>query len=89
MVQKKLPVRMCVACRSAKPKKELVRVVRGADGTVKLDPSGKANGRGAYLCRSEDCFKRAIKTKALERALSAPVNEDTLKQLLEELHHDG
>ncbi|MBQ6526985.1 MAG: YlxR family protein, partial [Clostridia bacterium] len=52
MKQKKIPMRMCVGCREMKPKKELMRVVRGPDGTVSLDPTGKKPGRGAYVCRS-------------------------------------
>ena len=71
MKQKKIPMRMCVGCREMKPKKELMRVVRGPDGTVSLDPSGKKPGRGAYVCRSGDCLSRAIRQKQLERQLEA------------------
>ena len=88
MKQKKVPMRMCVGCREMKPKKELMRVVRGPDGTVFLDPSGKKPGRGAYVCRSGDCLSRAIRQKQLERQLEAKLGEETaeaLRKTLEEL----
>ena len=88
MKQKKIPMRMCVGCREMKPKKELMRVVRGPDGTVSLDPSGKKPGRGAYVCRSGDCLSRAIRQKQLERQLDAQLGEETaeaLRRTLEEL----
>ncbi|MBQ9696493.1 MAG: YlxR family protein [Oscillospiraceae bacterium] len=72
--QKKIPMRMCVGCREMKPKKELIRVVRGPDGTVSLDPTGKKPGRGAYVCRRGDCLTRAIRQKQLERQLEAKLS---------------
>ena len=72
---KKVPMRMCVACREMKPKKELIRVVRTPEGEVVADETGRKNGRGAYLCRAEACFNRAVKTRALERALEQPLSE--------------
>lgn len=62
MKQKKVPVRMCVACRQGKPKKELIRIVRNKEGSVGVDLTGKAQGRGAYLCPSVDCLEKAIKS---------------------------
>ena len=62
-------MRMCVGCREMKEKKELIRVVRSPEGEVSLDPVGKKNGRGAYVCANADCLKRAIKQKQLERQL--------------------
>ena len=79
---KKIPMRMCVACREMRAKKDLMRVVRTADGTLVLDLTGKQNGRGAYLCRDAACLSHALKTRALERALEAPVS-DELKAALE------
>ena len=75
-------MRMCIACREMRAKKELLRVVRTAEGILTLDATGKQNGRGAYLCRSAACLERALKTRALERALETPLN-DTLKAALE------
>ncbi len=83
---KKIPMRMCVACRQMRPKRELIRIVRTPEGTVILDRSGRANGRGAYLCDSQDCFRRAVKTRALERALESRLDEDVLQSLQEALH---
>ncbi len=68
-------MRMCVACREMKPKRELIRVVRTPEGEIVADETGRRNGRGAYLCRSEACFNKALKTRALERALEQPLSE--------------
>ena len=78
---KKIPMRMCVACRSMRPKKELVRIVRTTEGELKIDPTGRANGRGAYLCRDVGCLEKAIKTKALDRALDAKIEAGVLEEL--------
>ena len=83
---KKIPMRMCVACRQMRPKRELIRIVRTPEGTVILERSCRANGRGAYLCDSQDCFRRAVKTRALERALESRLDEDVLQSLQEALH---
>ena len=64
-----------------KEKRELVRIVRSENGEAKLDLSGKANGRGAYVCSDEQCLRKAVKSRALERALEAPVSPETLEQL--------
>lgn len=64
-----VPQRTCVACRRTDAKRGLLRLVRDADGRVALDPSGKRNGRGAYLCHSPACWEQALKRKGLERAL--------------------
>ena len=76
---KKVPMRMCVACREMKPKKELIRV------DVVADETGRKNGRGAYLCRSEACLNKALKIRALDRALEQPLTEaavDALRQVI-------
>jgi predicted RNA-binding protein YlxR (DUF448 family) len=86
---KKTPMRMCVACRQMRPKKELVRIVRTPEGDVRLDTTGRANGRGAYLCASTECLNRAVKTRALERALEAKLDGDVLASLKEALHDES
>lgn len=86
---KKTPMRMCVACRQMRPKKELVRIVRTPEGDVRLDTTGRANGRGAYLCASAECLNRAVKTRALERALEAKLDGDVLASLKEALHDES
>ena len=73
---KKIPMRQCLGCREMKQKRELIRVVRSPEGEVSLDSRGKKPGRGAYVCPNEECLKRAIKSKALERALEVKIPED-------------
>ena len=75
-MQKKIPMRQCLGCREMKPKKELIRVVRSPEGAVSLDFKWKMPGRGAYVCPSPECLKKATKSKALERALSAEIPEE-------------
>ena len=70
---RKVPQRTCIACRTPRPKRELVRVVRTLDGTVEVDPTGKKNGRGAYLCRQRPCWDVGLKRGSLERALKQAV----------------
>ncbi|CAM4318748.1 YlxR family protein [Paenibacillus macerans] len=81
MKQRKVPLRKCVACQQMMPKKSLIRIVRSPEGEVSIDLTGKKSGRGAYLCGKEACFKLAHKTKALDRALKAPVSPEVYEQL--------
>ena len=78
---KKIPMRQCLGCREMKPKKELIRIVRSAEGTLNLDAKGKMPGRGAYLCHDKACLEKAVKSKAVERALEVPLSEDILANL--------
>lgn len=74
---RRLPQRMCVACRQMKDKRELARVVRSPEGWVFVDDEGgKSAGRGAYLCRNAECLAKARRSRALERALNAQLSED-------------
>ena len=66
-VNKKIPMRKCVGCGEMKPKKELLRILRTETGEFVVDALGKANGRGAYLCRSVECFQKAVKNRGLEK----------------------
>jgi uncharacterized protein len=66
-------MRTCVACRTERQKRELMRIVRAPDGTVSLDPTGRAAGRGAYLCADGSCWSVALKKSSIQRALSAPL----------------
>lgn len=70
---KHTPLRQCLGCREMKPKAELVRVVRSPEGTVCVDLRGKAPGRGAYVCRSADCLKKALRSRAVGRALGVEI----------------
>lgn len=80
---KKVPQRMCVGCGELKSKKELLRVVRTPEGVIELDtsPAGKKPGRGAYLCRSQECLAKAVKAKRLERSLEQPVTDEVWARL--------
>ena len=82
---KKIPVRQCLGCREHKPKPELIRVVRSPEGEVSLDFKGKKPGRGAYLCPDPECLKRTRKSRALERAFSAPLPDEVWGQLEEQM----
>ena len=78
---KKIPLRQCLGCREMKQKRELIRVVRSPSGEVSLDFKGKSSGRGAYVCPDANCLKRAIKSKALSRALDVPIPESIFEEL--------
>lgn len=84
-MEKKIPLRQCLGCREMKPKKELIRVVRSPDGEISLDFKGKASGRGAYLCPEPACLKKAVRAKALERALSVSIPPETYEKLREQM----
>ena len=87
---KKIPMRQCLGCREMKPKKELIRVVRPPDGeAVFLDFRGKANGRGAYLCPEPACLKRAIRSRALEKAFDCQIPEAIYAQLSAQMEANG
>lgn len=78
-----VPQRTCVACRAARHKRELVRVVRTPEGTVLVDESGKRSGRGAYLCRQQVCWESALSQRKLDRALKVTVPAETIDELRE------
>ena len=82
---KKIPMRMCVGCRGMHEKRELIRIVKSAEGMVSIDMRGKAPGRGAYICKKNDCLERAMKSRALERALEHRIEPDVYERLREEL----
>ncbi|NLF80456.1 MAG: YlxR family protein [Clostridia bacterium] len=73
---KKQPERICAVCRQSKPKRELIRLVRDAEGNVSLDETGKKSGRGAYLCHDPECLGQAKKRRSLERSLKAKVPDE-------------
>ena len=84
-MEKKIPLRQCLGCREMKPKKELIRVVRSPDGEISLDFKGKASGRGASLCPEPACHKKAVRAKALERALSVSIPPEIYEKLREQM----
>ena len=85
---KKIPLRQCLGCREMKPKPELVRVVRSPEGTVSVDLRGKAPGRGAYVCRSADCLKKALRSKALSRSLDVEIPPELYEALSRQMEED-
>ncbi|MDL2300373.1 YlxR family protein [Clostridiaceae bacterium OttesenSCG-928-D20] len=81
----KIPMRQCLGCRTMHPKKELTRVVRSPEGEISLDLKGRANGRGAYVCKNSECLKKALKSRAIGRALSCEIPPEVLKALETEM----
>lgn len=82
---KKSPERMCVVCRRMMKKSSLLRVVKTADGTVLYDPTGKAPGRGAYICASRECFSRLPKTKGFERSFKCSIPDSVFEAVNENI----
>ena len=82
---KKVPLRKCVGCSESKPKKELIRIVKNKEQEVFIDETGKANGRGAYVCKDIKCFNKAIKSKAIYKALGKDLSEAAIESLHESL----
>ena len=80
-MQKKIPM----GCREKKAKKDMIRVVRGLDGTPSLDFSGKAAGRGAYVCLDPECLKKAQKSRALDRSLEVTIPAEVYDRLTKEM----
>ncbi|CEP66832.1 Protein of unknown function DUF448 [Moorella glycerini] len=78
---RKIPVRMCVGCRARNDKRNLLRVVRTPAQEVVLDPTGKRAGRGAYICPRVECLRKAVKSRALERALGVSLTPEVLADL--------
>ena len=85
MQAKKVPMRMCTGCGEHFPKKEVVRVVRSAEGNISVDLTGKKSGRGAYICQKVECLKKARKTKRLERAFECQIPDEVYERLEEEI----
>jgi predicted RNA-binding protein YlxR (DUF448 family) len=83
--RKKVPIRRCVGCGEGKPKKELVRVVRGAGGDISLDATGRKAGRGAYLCRDVACLQKARKRRGLSRSFETAVPDAVYEALARQI----
>ena len=86
---KKVPQRRCIGCGEFFSKKELIRVIRTAEGAIELDATGRKNGRGAYLCRKPECLKKAIRNRGLEHSLKTAVPADVYEILEEEMKNLG
>ena len=84
-VNKKIPQRQCVGCGENKDKKSMMRVIKTGENEILLDDTGKKNGRGAYICKTMDCLKKATKNKGLERSLKTRIPETVYDELLKEM----
>ena len=85
MSMKKVPLRQCIGCQEMKSKKEMIRVIKTAEDEIMLDATGRKNGRGAYLCPSMECLKKAVKGKGLERSFKMAIPREIYDQLREEM----
>ena len=85
----KIPMRQCTGCREMKSKKEMIRVLRTSENEIILDATGKKNGRGAYICPSMDCFKKAVKGKGLERSFKMAIPKEVYETLEKEMEQLG
>ena len=88
-VKKKIPMRKCVGCGEMKPKKELMRILRTESVDFVVDAEGKKNGRGAYICRSVECFRKAVRSRGLERSFKQEIPQDVYDRLEKEMEDIG
>ena len=89
MSVKKIPLRQCIGCGEMKSKKEMIRVIKTAEGEILLDATGRKNGRGAYLCPSMECFKKAVKGRGLERSFKMAIPREVYETLEKEMEELG
>ena len=85
MKTKKTPLRTCIGCNETRDKSELVRIVKDKDNNIFLDKTGKSNGRGAYICKNNDCLDNAIRRKGFYRAFKMAVSDEDIANIREEL----
>ena len=85
MSVKKIPLRQCFCCGEMKSKKEMIRVIKTAEDQILLDATGRKNGRGAYLCPSMECFKKAVKGRGLERSFKMAIPREVYETLEKEM----
>ena len=87
MAERKIPLRKCIGCGEMKDKRTLVRIVRNKEGEISVDLKGKKPGRGAYVCKSAECFEKARKARRFERSLSCKIPEEVYEQMSAELQN--
>lgn len=85
MNKKKLPLRKCIGCGQQFGKKEMIRIVKNKENNIEVDFSGKAHGRGAYVCPNEECIEKLRKSKALNRAFSMEVKNEIYDIIIDEI----
>lgn len=88
MIKKKMPVRRCIGCFEMKEKKMLIRIVKAGENEIKIDKTGKKEGRGAYVCPNIACLKKACKSKGLERSFKCAIPKEIYEKLRKELESD-
>lgn len=88
MKQKKIPMRKCNGCGEQKPKKELVRIVKSPDDKISLDLTGKASGRGAYICNNAECLKKARKSHRIDKAFEMTIPDEVYEQMEAQIGKD-
>ncbi len=88
MKNKKIPMRQCVGCKEMKSKREMMRVLKTAEGPIVIDTTGRKNGRGAYLCMTKECLVKARKNKGLERSFKMSIPDEVYEKLEKEFDED-
>ena len=88
MKEKHIPMRMCSGCRERFEKNSLIRVVKSPEGDISIDKTGKKSGRGAYICKSVECFEKARKARKFERSFSCMISEDIYNSMEGELREN-
>ena len=86
---KRIPQRKCIGCGVSKNKSDLIRVVRSPENELSIDLKGKKSGRGAYICKDEECLKKAVKAKRFDRSLEVKITDDILESLLSQIGETG
>lgn len=89
MAGKKIPMRQCVGCRELKEKRDMIRILRTPEGEFTADLTGRKNGRGAYICRSQECLQKAMRTKGLERSFRTQIPQEVYEALSAALSAEG
>lgn len=82
---RKVPMRQCIGCGEMKNKREMMRILRDTEGEIVLDTTGRKNGRGAYLCRSSECYEKAVRSRGLERSLKMEIPTEVYENLKREI----
>ncbi len=82
---RKIPMRQCIGCGEKKSKRDMIRILRTTEGEIVLDATGRKNGRGAYLCGSTECLKKAEKSRGLERSLKTVIPAEVYESLKKEI----
>lgn len=86
MKSKKIPLRKCIICGERKEKKELIRIVKNKQGDIFIDDKGKANGRGAYICKNSECINKSFENKSLNKTFKSNISSEVYEELKKEIN---